>query len=672
MASNPIARAGGRLAAAIVRRARYYGRRLFAPGEFEARIAEIQDRVAQLKMDELVIVVTGSSRGVGLALATAFAHAGAKVVLNGRNPERLRSAFDKINRSGVKVMAISADIATAEGARRLIAEAVAAFGRVDVLVNNAGIAGPVNTKPWDIDFVAWSEVIASGLSGPFYCSREAMRWMVDNKAGGRIVNVSSETGRTAAPGMAAYVASKFGLEGLTHALALDADGTGIVICAVELGPLRTDMTRALFKWEDHLRLPPPETVIPVFMHAVTSPAQQVHGRIFAAWRFEHDANAESALARPLASIPKFSFPSFGHKEQPLQRTAPGVKAFDRAENPLGMPRRVRELLAVHGSKLDLSCYPDPHYPRLRKALSEHLCLPPESFTFGSGSAELVERCVRTFAGPGEEVLSNDPSWFMFDRYCAIAAVQPRKVPVTQRVPDGPFDHNLEAMARAVTARTRLIYLVSPINPLGTGIGRSEFRTFLEAIPPTLPVVVDEAYIDFSENPNILRSHEVVRETDRLVIGLRTFSKFYGLAGLRIGYAFGSAKTMDLFARLENIFAVSAVAEEAAVAALADEDHARDTLGLLRTEKAHITNVLGNAGLCVLRSEAHYMLVQCPVAARHAERVWEAFADAGIIIPHGVLFDRYMMLPVLRREDNDRHLEIILSLARSTSATSAAR
>ena len=178
-------------------------------------------------------------------------------------------------------------------------------------------------------------------------------------------------------------------------------------------------------------------------------------------------------------------------------------------------------------------------------------------------------------------------------------------------------------------------------------------------------MVDEAYLEFSENPNILRSHEAVRETDRPVIGLRTFSKFYGLAGLRIGYAFCSAKTMDLFARLENIFAVSAIAEEAAVAALADEDHARDTLGLLRTEKAHIGNVLGNAGLCVLPSEAHYMLVQCPVVARDAERVWGAFAEAGIIIPHGVFLDRYMMLPVLRREDNDRHLEIILSLARST-------
>ena len=345
MASNPIARAGERLAVAILRRARRYGRRLFAPDEFETRVAEIQERVAQLDLNELVIVVTGSSRGVGLALATAFAHGGAKVVLNGRDPERLRSAVNKINRSGVKVTAVSADIATADGARRLIAEAVAAYGRIDVLVNNAGIAGPVNTKPWDIDFAAWSEVIGSALSGPFFCSRETMRWMVDNKAVGRIVNVSSEAGRTAALGMAPYVAGKFGLEGLTRALALDADGTGIVICAVELGPLRTDMTRARFKWEDHLRLPPPETVLPVFMHAVTGTAQQVHGRIFAAWRFEGDAIAESALARPLASIAKFSFPAFEHKGQPLQRTAPGIKAFDRAENPLGMPRRARELLA---------------------------------------------------------------------------------------------------------------------------------------------------------------------------------------------------------------------------------------------------------------------------------------------------------------------------------------
>lgn len=661
MAENPIARAGVRLAAAIVRRGRHYYRRLFAPDEFDAPVAKILADVAHLDMAGRVIAVTGSSRGVGLSLATAFASAGANVVLNGRDPGRVRAAATQIKPSGGKVIAVPADVANAEGARHLIAETVAAFGRIDALVNNAAVAGPVNTKPWDIDAAAWSKVIASTLSGPFFCAREAMRWMVSNGVAGRIVNVSSGAGRMAAPGMAAYVASKFGLEGLTHALALDADGTGIIVCAVELGTLRTDMSRVLFKWEDHLRLPPPETVVPVFTHALTGPAGQVHDRIFAAWRFELDAQAEAALAKPLASFRKFAFPPFEHKGRAMLRTDPGVHAFDRAENPVGMPRSVRELLLTRGAEFDFSRYPDANCSLLRAKLAERLRLPPEDFTFGPGSAELVERAVRTFGGCGEEVVSNDATWFMFDRFCAAAEMIPRKVDVIQREPDGPFDHNLEGVARAVGPRTRLVYLVNPSNPLGTGIRPAEFAAFLEAMPPTVPIIVDEAYLEFSDNPDILRSHEFVRETDRMLIGLRTFSKFYGLAGLRIGYAFGTPNAMRLFERLEHLFCVSQIAQEAALAALADEEHARATHALLREEKQRIRTKLAAAGLATVPSDTHFVLVQCPVPVAEAGRVWGAFAEAGIIIPHGVMFDRYMMLPVLRPGQNDRHIQILTSL-----------
>jgi histidinol-phosphate aminotransferase len=149
----------------------------------------------------------------------------------------------------------------------------------------------------------------------------------------------------------------------------------------------------------------------------------------------------------------------------------------------------------------------------------------------------------------------------------------------------------------------------------------------------------------------------------MLIGLRTFSKFYGLAGLRIGYAFGTPAAMRLFERLEHLFCVSQLAQEAALAALADTEHALATHALLRTEKERIRKVLAAAGLATVPSEAHFLLVQCPVPAADAGRVWDAFAEAGIIIPHGVMFDRYMMVPVLRPEQNDRHLAILTSLCR---------
>jgi hypothetical protein len=147
--------------------------------------------------------------------------------------------------------------------------------------------------------------------------------------------------------------------------------------------------------------------------------------------------------------------------------------------------------------------------------------------------------------------------------------------------------------------------------------------------------------------------------------------FYGLAGLRIGYAFATPRAMRLLERLEHLFCISSLAEAAAVAALEDEAHASATHELLRTEKARMTRVLGEGGLACVPSEVHFMLVQCPTAPADAEHVWAAFIDAGIIVPMGLMYDRYLMLPVLTPAQNDRHMQILLDLATQHRAGSGA-
>ncbi len=674
MKDGQLTRAGMRVAAAVVRRARRYRERLFAPDAFADQVAAVARVVADIDLSQSVVAITGSSRGVGLALAKALAGAGARVVLNGRDAGRLQRAAGEFGpNAGERVLTVAADVSTPEGARRLVADTVARFGRIDVLVNNAAVAGPVNTPPWQIDPAAWDPVLAANVRGPFLCAREAMGWMTAHGSAGRIVNVSSGAGRAAAPGMAPYVASKFALEGLTRALAMDADGTGIVVCALELGQLRTDLSRTIVRFEDHEFLPPPETAVPAFLHAITGPADQVAGKVFAAWRHEQDTVAEAQLARPLAGFPKFNFAPLKFQGRDLRRTDPGIQAFDRAENPVGMPRGAREAIqrCLDGG-FDASRYPDERCLKLRAALSERFQLPPQDFTFAPGSAELVERIVRSFAGCGEDVIANDPTWFMFDRFCALAEVPLRRIPVRQRTADGPFDHNLEAIAKAILPRTRLIYLINPSNPLGNGIDHDEFVEFLKQVPPHIPVVVDEAYVEFHDDPKVLRTHELVRSTDRMLIALRTFSKFYGLANLRIGYAFGVPRAIRLLERLEHLFCVPTLVEEAAVGALADTEHARATHDLLRVEKARIRARLASAGLASLPSQAHFMLVEFPVSLAEADRVWDAFLTAGSLTPRGVMFDRYMMLPVLKPAQNDRHLDILIDAATQWRASAAPR
>jgi histidinol-phosphate aminotransferase len=654
-------RAGERLGAALARRVRPLAARLLPPGADGSPAAL---SALQPGLHGRTVLITGSTRGVGWELARACGRAGARVVLNGRDARRVEAAVERLGECAPAASGLAADVSTEDGARRLIDFAVERTGGLDALVNNAAVLGPPGAPAWAIAPAAWDEVLQTNLRGAFLCAREALRWMAEHAVAGRIVNISSGAGRMAVPGLAPYVASKHALEGLTRALAQDAEVLGVAMCAVELGPLRTRLARQSARLEDYVQLPGPETVTPLLLHALGAPASAVHDRIFAAWRYAQDGAAEAALARPGAALAKPAFAPAVHRGAPLRRSDPGVRAYDRAENPLGMSPRAREALAACAGVLDASRYPDENYPRLRRALADQLQLPPQRFSFAAGSAELVERSVRLFAGPGDEVVSNDPTWFMFDRFCANAEVASRKIRARQRELDGAFDAELGQMAERVSARTRLVYLVHPSNPLGNGLRHADFLEFLAAIPPSVPVVVDEAYIEFSDEPALLRSHEIAAQSERALICLRTFSKFYALAGLRIGYAFGTAAGMALFERLEQLFSVSTLAEEAALAALGDAEHARATRELLRGEKLRLRGALADLGLASVPSQTHFMLVQCPRPAGEAERVYEAFADAGLLLPRGLVGGRYLVLPVLRPEQNDQHLAILASARRA--------
>lgn len=640
----------------VIKRLRLVAGRLVKPDAVDEALARIPDTIEQAELSGQVVVITGSTQGIGLALAKAFAEAKAKVVVNARTADDVERAVQSIRHAGGTAIGVCADVSTEAGVQQLIDTAAGAFGRVDILINNAAVLGPFQRRAWEVTPAEWQEVIAVNLTGAFLCARQVANWMVTHAVAGRIINISSGGARTPVSGMSPYIVSKAGLEALTRTMALDAGWDGLTVTGIELGSLQTRLTRLVFPWEEFQVLPPPEAAIPIVLYAATAPRERVHGRILAEWRFAKDPEAEVVLAGPLATVERFSFQPLRQGDRDVDRFDRRIVPLDRAENPQGMPGRVRALLNRLAQEANFARYPDEQYPSLRKALSARLKLPIECFTFGNGSVELVERAIRTFAQPGDEVISHDPSWFMFDRFCDILGVINRKVAFTRR--DGGFDHNLDAVARAVGVNTRLIYLVSPSNPLGIGIVADQFWRFLQHIPSHIPVVVDEAYVEYSTRPETLRSHEVILHTDRRVIGLRTFSKFYGLAALRVGYAFAASETLRLFNRLEPLFVLSSVAEAAAVAALEDEEHTARMRETTDRERTRIQQRLAAAGIGYVPSEINFMLVECPGPP---EKVYRMFAAEGIFVPKGVILDRYILFPIAQPAQNDKNLGILCSV-----------
>jgi histidinol-phosphate aminotransferase len=318
------------------------------------------------------------------------------------------------------------------------------------------------------------------------------------------------------------------------------------------------------------------------------------------------------------------------------------------ENPLG-PSPLA-LAAIRDSLESLHRYPDSHAYYLKADLARHHGLLPEQLILGNGSDEVLDLLVRALVPPGGEVLSTTHTFLMYGLLTQAVGGFFRAVPLRDMRVD------LKAMAQAVTPQTRLIIVNNPNNPTGTAFRRQEWEDFLAAVPATATVVLDEAYLDFADDPQVPSSLEYLSE-DRPLVGLRTFSKTYGLAGLRIGYGFGPSELMDYLNRLRMPFNVNRLAQVAARAALQDVDFLARTRELVLEGKALFSRELPRLGLTFIPSQANFVLIRVP---RPGQEVFQAMLRKGVIIramdSYG--FPDYVRINMGRPEENRRCLDAL--------------
>ena len=229
-----------------------------------------------------VALITGASQGLGKALALSFAAQGASVVINSRREEGVRPVAREIEAKGGKALALAADVSEAADVERLVGATVERFGRVDVLVNNAGVLGP-RVEIAEYPEAEWRRVIDANLTGPFLVSKAAIPHMPE---GASIVNVVSGVSVEGRAGWGAYSVSKFGVEGLTQILAAELAERGIRANAVDPGGMRTDMRAAAYPEEDPMTRVTPEENTAVFLYLASEESKDVTGERFKAQEFQ--------------------------------------------------------------------------------------------------------------------------------------------------------------------------------------------------------------------------------------------------------------------------------------------------------------------------------------------------------------------------------------------------
>ena len=300
-------------------------------------------------------------------------------------------------------------------------------------------------------------------------------------------------------------------------------------------------------------------------------------------------------------------------------------------------------------------YPDGGAFYLKRALAESLSVDPEMILPGNGSNELIEFLSHVFLGPGRNIVMADCAFVV---YRLVAAA--RRADVIA-VPMQALTHDLPAMAAAVNADTRLVFVSNPNNPTGTMVDQAAIDRFMEGVSPDVVVCFDEAYIELldpARRPDTLR---YVR-AGRNVVVLRTFSKTYGLAGLRIGYAVAPPAAIVLLNRVRQPFNVNAMAQAAAVAALADHAHVAGTQALVTAGLAYMEEALTGLGLAFVPSVVNFMLVK----VGPGRDVFKRLQQAGVIVRpmDGYGLPEYIRVTVGTHAENQRFisaLEAVCSL-----------
>jgi len=324
------------------------------------------------------------------------------------------------------------------------------------------------------------------------------------------------------------------------------------------------------------------------------------------------------------------------------KSVPGAIKIASNETVHGPLPSVRD--AIEKSTDTINRYPDNGYVELKERLAKHVDFAPEHISVGCGSVSLCQQLIQITSTIGDEVLYGWRSFEIYPLQVRTAGATAVQVPLTDHT------YDLDAILAAITDRTRLIFVCNPNNPTSTVVDPDALARFVEAVPPHILIVLDEAYVEYIREPKLPDSFGLVRSHSNVVV-LRTFSKAYGLAGLRIGYAVGDPDIITALGKVYVPFTATSISQAAAIASLDAAGELLSRTDSVVAERTRVTTALRSAGYTVPESQANFVWLPMPGRARELVR---AAANRRIIVrPYG---EDGVRVTVAAPHENDAFLE----------------
>lgn len=339
----------------------------------------------------------------------------------------------------------------------------------------------------------------------------------------------------------------------------------------------------------------------------------------------------------------------------MQRYAPArIAKLGSNENPLGPSPTLATMMQANPGMFRL--YPDPAGRELRQAIAAKYEFGEDQVILGNGSEDLLSVISRAVLRPGDAVVTLYPSFPLHEDYATLMGATIHRVAVND-----DLTINVDALIEAVREGPRMLMFSNPMNPVGSWLSAGDLSKVLDAVSSETLIVIDEAYAEYAEGEDYASSLPYLGERDRPWIVLRTFSKAFGLAGLRIGFGIvGDPELRALLDRVRTPFNANGVAQAAALAALADEEHLTKVVALARTERTRVESFLRNKGLEVAPSRGNFLFFNC---GQDASAFAEGLLREGVIVKPWKQegFDSYVRVSIGSPTENDHFMAALSQL-----------
>ncbi len=342
-------------------------------------------------------------------------------------------------------------------------------------------------------------------------------------------------------------------------------------------------------------------------------------------------------------------------DEVMLRYAPArIAKLGSNENPLG-PSPLLATMMPAGSEM-FRLYPDPAGRKLRQAIGERYAVAGDQVILGNGSEDLLSVISRAVLRPGDAVVTLYPSFPLHEDYATLMGATVKRVAV-----NGDLTINVGALVEAARERPRMLLFSNPMNPVGSWLSGGDLSRVLDAVGDETLIVIDEAYAEYAEGDGYASSLPYLGKLDRPWIVLRTFSKAFGLAGLRIGFGIvGDPELRALLDRVRTPFNANGMAQAAALAALADEGHLARVVALARAQRARVENFLTSKGLEVAPSRGNFLFFNC---REDASAFAESLLREGVIVKPWKQegFDTYVRVSIGSAFENDHFMAVLSDL-----------